>query len=116
MIKPKKDKEYKIDYNLYGVHSYMLNPHSSLSNKSQPALLSKTNNLSSNLDSIRPGAQFPGSLNFTSVIDYQVGSMLGSGNYASVKKAIHKETGFTVAIKIYDKFKLSANIQVKKSV
>jgi serine/threonine protein kinase len=30
--------------------------------------------------------------------------------------AVHKETGFAVAIKIYDKFKIYANQQVKKSI
>jgi hypothetical protein len=33
-----------------------------------------------------------------------------------VKQATHKATGMVVAIKIYDKFKLSANAQIKKSV
>ena len=33
-----------------------------------------------------------------------------------MKHAIHKTTGMNVAIKIYDKFKLNSNIQVKKSV
>ena len=36
--------------------------------------------------------------------------MLGQGNYASVKFATHKATGMNVAIKIYDKFKLQANL------
>jgi len=45
-----------------------------------------------------------------------MGKTLGQGNYASVKSAIHKETGFEVAIKIYDKYKLYSNPQVKKSV
>ena len=45
-----------------------------------------------------------------------MGSLLGQGNYASVKAATHKDTNMPVAIKIYDKFKLSANVQVKKSV
>lgn len=42
--------------------------------------------------------------------------ILGQGAYASVKQATHKESGMVVAIKIYDKFKLSSNSQVKKSV
>lgn len=33
-----------------------------------------------------------------------------------MKAATHKETNMPVAIKIYDKFKLSTNVQVKKSV
>lgn len=35
--------------------------------------------------------------------------LLGQGAYASVKQATHKESGMVVAIKIYDKFKLSSN-------
>ena len=41
---------------------------------------------------------------------------MGSGAYALVKLATHKETGFQVAIKIYDKSRLNLNAQVKKSV
>ena len=48
--------------------------------------------------------------------EYQLGSLLGQGNYAQVKQAVHKATGHQVAIKIYDKFKLQANGQIKKSV
>ena len=88
----------------------MLNPHSSLANKSQAALApTGMTRGSGGPDAAKASSQFPGSLNYTSVVDYQLGAMLGSGNYASVKKATHKATGFAVAIKIYDKFKLSAN-------
>jgi len=41
---------------------------------------------------------------------------LGQGAYAQVKNAVHKDTGMNVAIKIYDKYKLHSNMQVKKSV
>jgi len=94
----------------------MLNPHSSLANKSQPALPLSGITRASGGDAAKNNTQFPGSLNYTSVVDYQLGGLLGSGNYANVKKATHKATGFVVAIKVYDKFKLSANAQVKKSV
>lgn len=49
---------------------------------------------------------FPGSLNYTNLTDYQVGSTLGQGAYAVVKQATHKQSGMVVAIKIYDKYKL----------
>ena len=52
---------------------------------------------------------FPGSLNYTSLLDYQQGVNLGQGAYATVKQATHKESGMVIAIKIYDKFKLSSN-------
>jgi serine/threonine protein kinase len=42
--------------------------------------------------------------------------MLGQGAYAIVREAIHVSTGFRVAIKIYDKFKLNQNPLIKKSV
>jgi len=87
----------------------MLNPHSSLANKSQAALASTGIARASGGDPVKAGAEFPGSLNYTSVVDYHLSTLLGSGNYASVKKATHKASGFVVAIKIYDKFKLSAN-------
>lgn len=47
-----------------------------------------------------------GAFNYTSIGDYQIGKHLGAGNYASVKQAIHKETGLITAIKIYEKSKL----------
>ncbi len=47
---------------------------------------------------------------------HDLSSELNKGNYAQVKQATHKATGMQVAIKIYDKFKLSANAQIKKSV
>lgn len=61
-------------------------------------------------------SMFPGSLNYTNLTDYQQGVILGQGAYATVKQAVHKQSGMVVAIKIYDKFKLSSNAQVKKSV
>lgn len=42
--------------------------------------------------------------------------MLGQGAYAIVREGIHISTGFRVAIKIYDKFKLNQNLLIKKSV
>jgi serine/threonine protein kinase len=45
-----------------------------------------------------------------------MGPTLGQGAYATVKQATHKQSNMIVAIKIYDKFKLSSNQQVKKSV
>jgi hypothetical protein len=33
--------------------------------------------------------------------------MLGQGAYAIVREGIHISTGFRVAVKIYDKFKLN---------
>lgn len=68
----------------------------SIANKSQPnfAALGRTK-MSNGLDQAKTTTgDFPGSLNYTSVVDYALGAMLGSGNYASVKKATHKETGF----------------------
>mmetsp|Transcript_5890 Transcript_5890/g.9545 ORF Transcript_5890/g.9545 Transcript_5890/m.9545 type:complete len:115 (+) Transcript_5890:1716-2060(+) len=59
---------------------------------------------------------FPGVLNYTTVSEYHLESLLGQGNYAQVKLATHKATGYKVAIKIYDKYKLNSNQQVKKSV
>lgn len=59
---------------------------------------------------------FPNCINYTTINQYILGSNLGQGNYAQVKSAIHKDTGFKVAIKIYDKLKLHSNQQVKKSV
>ena len=42
--------------------------------------------------------------------------MLGQGAYAMVREAVHTATGFVVAVKIYDKYKLNTNAQTKKSV
>jgi hypothetical protein len=94
--KPKQEKTYKIDYNLYGISSQKPNHNISIANRSQPSFAPPgQTKMSFGLDQAKTTTgEFPGSLNYTSVIDYALGAMLGSGNYASVKKATHKETGF----------------------
>ena len=47
-----------------------------------------------------------GALNYTSISEYRFGKVLGQGAYAIVKEAQHKETGYNVAVKVYDKYKL----------
>ena len=42
--------------------------------------------------------------------------MLGQGAYAIVREGVHKETGFHVAIKIYDKYKLDRAPQIKRGI
>ena len=42
--------------------------------------------------------------------------MLGQGAYAMVREAVHIESGYKVAIKIYDKYKLEQSDQIKQSV
>ena len=42
----------------------------------------------------------------TQVSDYRLGRHLGQGAYASVKQAVHIETGLVLAIKVYEKFNL----------
>lgn len=54
-------------------------------------------------------------LNFTQIGDYKLGNHLGSGAYASVKQAVHRATGMLIAVKIYDKTKIS-ELSRKKSV
>jgi len=51
--------------------------------------------------------------------DYAIGKEIGKGAYAIVKQALHKPTSTQVAIKIYDKSKLSdpqRNLSVKKEI
>ena len=60
--------------------------------------------------------RFPGAMNYTHFEDYQLGKMLGQGAFAMVREAYHLETGYKVAIKIYDKYKLNKNVQTKKCV
>lgn len=50
---------------------------------------------------------FVGALNYTTMNEYRLGKMLGQGAYAMVREALHIQTGHTVAIKIYDKYKLN---------
>jgi serine/threonine protein kinase len=38
-----------------------------------------------------------------------MGKLLGQGGFAIVREAVHVETGYKVAIKIYDKYKLNKN-------
>ena len=42
----------------------------------------------------------------TQISDYRLGRHLGQGSYASVKQAVHVETGLILAIKVYEKFNL----------
>ena len=60
--------------------------------------------------------RFPGALNYTSVEEYKLGKMLGQGAFAMVREAYHVDTGYKVAVKIYDKYKLNKNVATKKSV
>ena len=55
-------------------------------------------------------------MNYTEVGEYRMGKLLGQGAYAMVREAVHIETGFMVAMKIYDKYKLHQNQNIKKSV
>lgn len=48
-----------------------------------------------------------GATNYTLISDYKLGKHIGSGAYASVKYALHRSTGLAVAIKHYDKAKLT---------
>jgi serine/threonine protein kinase len=71
-------------------------------------------NMVSSLKKSEQGSEY-GASNLTQITDYRLGKHLGSGAYASVKKATHKLTGMVLAIKIYEKFKLMEN-QRKKNV
>ena len=47
---------------------------------------------------------------FTGNIDeYKIGQEIGKGSFATVKQAVHKQTGEKFAIKIYEKNKLVDN-------
>ena len=52
---------------------------------------------------------FQGALNLTQYSEYKEGKLLGQGAYAMVREAVHIETGFKVAVKIYEKSKLNQN-------
>lgn len=60
--------------------------------------------------------EFAGALNFTQVQEYKFGKLLGQGGFAIVREAVHIETGHKVAVKIYDKYKLNKNTQMKRGV
>ena len=59
---------------------------------------------------------FVGALNYTNLGNYKMMNVLGQGANAIVREATHIDTGLNVAIKIYDKFKLEQNLNIKKSV
>jgi hypothetical protein len=48
----------------------------------------------------------PAALSLTDIGDYRFGKVLGQGAYAVVKEAQHRDSGFSVAVKIQDKYKL----------
>lgn len=43
--------------------------------------------------------------------DYVIGKEIGKGAYAIVKQAVHKPSNLKVAIKIYDKFRLTDSVR-----
>jgi len=47
-----------------------------------------------------------GAFNYTTISEYKFGRQIGQGAYAVVKECYHKITGKTLAIKVYDKYKL----------
>ena len=51
----------------------------------------------------------------TSIHDYEIGQKLGEGAYAIVRQCRHKESNSKIAMKIYDKIKLSDPVK-KRSV
>ncbi|CDW78152.1 protein kinase domain containing protein [Stylonychia lemnae] len=56
-----------------------------------------------------------GAFNITSIGEYKLGKVLGQGAYAVVKEGVHKTLGSSLAIKVYDKYKL-IDAQRKRSV
>jgi len=56
-----------------------------------------------------------GAFNITSIAEYKLGKVLGQGAYAVVKEGVHKTLGSSLAIKVYDKYKLIDG-QRKRSV
>ncbi|TNV73874.1 hypothetical protein FGO68_gene1437 [Halteria grandinella] len=56
-----------------------------------------------------------GALNYTNIADYRFGKVLGQGAYAVVKEAQHRSSMHTVAVKVYDKYKLT-DVQRRKGV
>lgn len=56
-----------------------------------------------------------GASNFTNIADYRFGRVLGQGAYAVVKEAVHRDSGYAVAVKVYDKYKL-VDAQRKKGL
>ena len=65
---------------------------------------------SSTKEETNPDSPFRGKIE-----DYLIGKELGKGAYAIVKNAVHKQTNLKMAIKIYEKYKLS-DPQRKSSV
>ena len=54
-----------------------------------------------------------GATNYTLISDYKLGKHIGAGAYASVKFAVHRQTGLAVAIKHYHKAKLTKESRKK---
>jgi MAP/microtubule affinity-regulating kinase len=48
--------------------------------------------------------------------DFTVGIQIGAGAFASVKRAVHKESSFTVAIKTYEKKHLAKDTNAQESL
>lgn len=114
---PKRHTEYKVDYSLYSQNKYKPVSQFGAAPLSFKQMIPSNGSVGKGLGSASgPLNTFPACSNYTNLAEYQLQGFLGKGSYAQVRQAVHKQTGFVVAIKIYDKFKLSENKEVKKSV
>ena len=55
-------------------------------------------------------------MNYTKIEDYKLGKMLGQGGFAMVREAIHKATGHSVAMKVYDKYKMLSQSYIRECI
>ena len=117
---PSKDGE-KSTTLLMNKNSFLTRPSSSNDynscisfNKSNTTLNKKSTVGSSTTQSTNSSESEFGAYNFTAISEYKLGKSLGQGAYAVVKEGHHKHTGSSLAIKVYDKYKLS-DIQRKRS-
>eukprot|EP00347_Sterkiella_histriomuscorum_P008081 403346444 len=109
-----------ISQNDFSTHSVKNNPsfNGAASSAKHQNLLRKQ--LSSNTQNNLPSDQNVqnsefGAFNITNISEYKLGKVLGQGAYAVVKEGVHRTLGSSLAVKIYDKYKL-IDAQRKRSV
>ena len=116
----RKNLDFKIDYSIYSQKHNNTRAGGTFSKpppRSFNQLIPQNQSIKS-LGSVNSSSLFTFTTctNYTKSSEYTLQGYLGKGSYAQVRQAIHKQSGFIVAIKIYDKLKLMENNEVKKSV
>ena len=95
--KPKCDSKmsnYKVDYSIYGANNSLKKSGPFAYRNTMPRIgtAPQYNRPSDESSGSIHSSAFPGTLNYSSIVDYQLGTNLGQGAYGQVFKVVEKIT------------------------